>query len=34
MKLVNKFYPEDKATGYKRGDFRGLLRIKFYEPAL
>jgi len=33
-KLINKFYPEDKALGYKFGDFRGLLRIKFYEPAL
>ena len=34
MKLIDKLYPEDKATGYKLGDFRGLLRIKFYEPAL
>lgn len=30
-KLLGNFYPEDKATGYKEGDFRGLIRIKFYE---
>ena len=33
-KLLGKFYPDDQATGYKEGDFRGLIRIKFYEPAL
>lgn len=33
-KLLSKYYPEDQATGYKEGDFRGLIRIKFYEPAL
>lgn len=33
-KLVNKLYPDDQAIGYKEGDFRGLIRIKFYEPAL
>ncbi len=33
-KLLGKYYPEDQATGYKEGDFRGLIRIKFYEPAL
>lgn len=33
-KLIGEYYPEDQATGYKEGDFRGLIRIKFYEPAL
>jgi hypothetical protein len=33
-KIVNQFYPQDQATGYKEGDFRGLIRIKFYEPPL
>lgn len=27
--LIQKLYPEDKATGYQDGDFRGLVRIKF-----
>ncbi len=33
-KLLAKYYPEDQARDYKEGDFRGLIRIKFYEPAL
>ena len=33
-KLLAKYYPEDQARGYKEGDFRGLIRIKFYEPSL
>lgn len=33
-KVINELYPEDGATGYKEGDFRGLIRIKFYEPHL
>jgi len=28
---INKLYPDDKATGYKEGDFRGLIRIKISE---
>ncbi len=31
---LQKLYPEDKALGYKTGDFRGLVRITFYEPEL
>ena len=26
--LLNKSYPKDKATGYKLGDFRGLLKVE------
>ena len=33
-KILSKLYPDDRAKGYKTGDFRGLIRIKFYEPAL
>lgn len=32
-KMIRDLYPEDQAIGYKEGDFRGLIRIKFYEPA-
>lgn len=32
-KMIKDLYPEDQAIGYKEGDFRGLIRIKFYEPA-
>ena len=28
IKKIKKFYPHDKATGYKEGDFRGLVRVK------
>jgi hypothetical protein len=31
-RLIAQFYPEDEAKNYKEGDFRGLIRIKFYEP--
>jgi len=27
--MLSELYPEDKATGYKEGDFRGLIRVKF-----
>ncbi len=27
--LIQEYYPEDKAVGYKEGEFRGLIRIKF-----
>ena len=33
-KMLAKYYPEDQARDYKEGDFRGLIRIKFYEPSL
>ena len=33
QKVVSKLYPEDNAIGYQLGDFRGLIRIKFYEPT-
>ena len=26
---LDELYPDDKATGYKEGDFRGLIRVKF-----
>ena len=28
LKIINEKYPEDKATGYKMGDLRGLWKIK------
>ena len=28
---LNELYPEDKATGYIPGDFRGMIRIRFSE---
>lgn len=31
LTLIQERYPEDKATGYSEGDFRGLVRIKFSE---
>jgi hypothetical protein len=31
-RLIAQLYPEDEAKNYKEGDFRGLIRIKFYEP--
>lgn len=31
LSLIQERYPEDKATGYLEGDFRGLVRIKFPE---
>lgn len=31
LTLIRELYPEDKATGYSEGDFRGLVRIKFSE---
>lgn len=34
IKKILELYPEDKATGYKKGDFRGLIRIKFVEPKI
>lgn len=33
-RLISELYPDDQAIGYKEGDFRGLIRIKFYEPEL
>ncbi len=27
LELIKKLYPEDRATGYKTGDFRGLIRV-------
>lgn len=27
--LLKNIYPTDKATGYKEGDFRGLIRVRF-----
>ena len=27
--IIQDYYPEDKAVGYKEGEFRGLIRIKF-----
>lgn len=27
LDLIKKLYPEDRATGYKTGDFRGLIRV-------
>lgn len=33
-KMIKKLYPDDQAIGYKEGDLRGLIRIKFYEPSL
>jgi hypothetical protein len=27
--ILSELYPADKATGYKEGDFRGLIRVKF-----
>lgn len=27
--VLDSIYPDDKATGYKEGDFRGVLRIEF-----
>lgn len=33
-RMIGELYPGDEAVGYKEGDFRGLIRIKFYEPAL
>ena len=29
--LIKKYYPDDLATGYKRGDFRGIWSIGFKE---
>jgi len=29
MQLLNEKYPDDKATGYKPGDFRGAIRVSF-----
>jgi hypothetical protein len=34
LALIQKHYPEDKAMGYKEGDFRGLIRIKFPDFEL
>lgn len=31
VKVLEKLYPEDKATGYKVGDFRGLIQVTFIE---
>ncbi|MCF8368755.1 MAG: DUF3365 domain-containing protein [Bacteroidales bacterium] len=28
---IKNFYPDDKAVGYRDGDFRGLIRIKFFS---
>ena len=28
LKILKESYPNDKATGYKEGDFRGLVRIR------
>lgn len=33
-RIIGELYPDDQAVGYKEGDFRGLIRIKFFEPAL
>jgi hypothetical protein len=33
-KILAERYPDDQARGYKEGDFRGLIRIKFYESSL
>ena len=26
---LKELYPKDRAVGYKEGDFRGLIRVKF-----
>lgn len=32
VELLQKLYPEDQATGYQAGDFRGLIRVDVSEP--
>ncbi len=31
VETIRKLYPEDKATGYKAGDFRGAIKVTFTE---
>ncbi len=31
LKIIKERYPEDKATGYKLGDFRGVVRVSIPE---
>ncbi len=33
LKTINSIYPEDKATGYKKGDFRGLIRVEIDKKS-
>ena len=32
QKKLQALYPEDRATGYKEGDFRGVIRIEIRKP--
>ena len=32
QKKLKALYPEDRATGYKEGDFRGVIRIEIRKP--
>ena len=34
LKKIKKYYPNDKAIGYKEGDFRGVIRVYIPENAL
>jgi hypothetical protein len=32
-RLIQQLYPEDKATGFKMGDLRGMWRVDFSKPS-
>jgi hypothetical protein len=34
LEKIKTLYPEDKATGYKEGDFRGVIRVSISKEAL
>lgn len=34
MKVINKLYPQDKATGFSMGELRGIWTIRFPEAAI
>ena len=34
VEKLRQLYPEDKATGYKLGDFRGVIRVTIPEDVI
>ncbi len=34
LKMIKKYYPEDKATGFKKGDLRGMWQITFVKDKV
>ncbi len=34
LEKIKKYYPQDKAVGYKEGDFRGVIRVYIPQNAL